>query len=599
MAFKINTLDSNSTLNIVCNTEFSNQIEFTNVAPHCSIVPEYGNDICNKAYVDSHIASGGNNFLYFNYSADASGALDASNVALKKIGSSIVITTETDLSRNQLGTQKIASFITDIGIPYITTIPSGIWTLNQFGMCDGTHDGTLYYYFKLLLYKPSTTSYREIGTSGYSDTVDALTPALYFATLSLGETSCELEERVVIEVWSVGVNTGNSTFNSYYQGSHYSYITCPLLIGANLLNLNNSWTGSNSFSQPVSVPNTTYPSNNTTVANTTYLTNYVNVADTQTISGVKTFTQTPVSNGTLSVDSSNNSIPTTSWVKSALNYLKSTENVWLIQQTFTQTPVSLGELLTSDESSKLSTTAWVTAKLISVLPSIGQLAATNLWTNVNTFSQGINSSKIDTNTSVLNIGTVNASTINIGSASKVVMISGSVASAITTGTITAPSAVHQTTTLNYSTLPTFTSSQIGYTAKAFLTTTTALPATGVGNIPCNVPISMGVWHISYSIRIVSTGTTTFTKIETFMTYNTSSGLPTSDPIYYGTNSILNTTIVTSSDIYAVSGSGVIFNPVLSKIIQLYCIPTYTTIGVPYFIGMTTTPVTFLTATRIG
>jgi hypothetical protein len=292
MSLKVNNISSDNILSVDCSTTFINQVEFSDFVPHCSVVPEYGNDICNKSYVDSHIASGGANFLYFNYSV-------ASNVnSTKQLGQSIVITTTTELNRQQLGTQLISSFITNIGIPYITTIPSGIWSLNQFGMCDGNHNGTLYYYFKLRLYKPSTSTYTELGTSGNSNTVDALTtPALYFATLSLGETNCSLEDRIVIEVWSVGVGTGSHTFNSYYQGSNYSYITCPLLTGQNLLNQNNAWTGTNSFSQPVSVQNTTYPNNSTTVPNTAYLTNYVNVSDTQTIGGIKTFSS-PIILGT-------------------------------------------------------------------------------------------------------------------------------------------------------------------------------------------------------------------------------------------------------------------------------------------------------------
>ena len=55
--------DSGATLDI------NGQAVFTNLAPHCDIVPEYSNDLCNKSYVDSRISSGGQSFLYCNYSA--------------------------------------------------------------------------------------------------------------------------------------------------------------------------------------------------------------------------------------------------------------------------------------------------------------------------------------------------------------------------------------------------------------------------------------------------------------------------------------------------------------------------------------------------
>lgn len=228
------------------------------------------------------------------------------------------------------------------------------------------------------------------------------------------------------------------------------------------------------------------------------------------------------------------------WVQSVITYLKTTlVNTWTQIQTFTVFPVCLAtDPIATDNGSTLCTNKWVQ----SVITYLKASGTSNTWLGLQTFSNPF--------------------------------------------------------TLNYSTFPTFTSSQIGYTVKSILTTNQALPASGSGSIPCNVSISMGVWHISYSIRILSTGTTTFTKLETFMTYNTSVGLPTSDPFYYGTNTNLNSTIVTSSNIYAVSGSGVVFNPVSPKVIQLYCIPTYTTTGVPSFLGLAT-PVTFLTATRIA
>ena len=214
------------------------------LAPHCVVVPTFSEDLANKLYVDSRIASGGSNFLYFNYSVDS----DISPL-VKKLGNSIVIATLQTVSTTQLNTNSIAKFISDVGVPNITTIPSGIWELNQWGNAVGGHAGTLFYFFKLFTYRPSTLTYTLRGQSGNSKVIDLTTPSLYFATLSLGSFSVLLEDRIVIEVFSIGTGTGGvNTLNSYYQGNNYSYLTCPIIEGTDLLNKNNTWTGTNTFS---------------------------------------------------------------------------------------------------------------------------------------------------------------------------------------------------------------------------------------------------------------------------------------------------------------------------------------------------------------
>ena len=233
------TTTINDDLVVTGTTTATGQAEFT-LVPHCNVVPTFSEDLTNKAYVDSRIASGGSNFFYFNYSV-------VSDVPIKQLGNSIVIAALQTVNTPQLGTQSIATFISDVGVPNITSIPSGIWELNQWGNAVGGHAGTLVYFFTLSTYRPSTGVTTLQGTSGNSAVISLTTPSLYFASLSLGTFAVALEDRIVIEVKSLGVGTGVNTLNSYYQDTYYSYLSCPIIEGTDLLNKNNTWTGSNSF----------------------------------------------------------------------------------------------------------------------------------------------------------------------------------------------------------------------------------------------------------------------------------------------------------------------------------------------------------------
>ena len=67
---------------------------------------------------------------------------------------------------------------------------------------------------------------------------------------------------------------------------------------ADLLNINNTWTGINSFTNATTVPNLVFPLNTTNAVNSSYLTsNYVNIATAQSISGQKTFSSNILASG--------------------------------------------------------------------------------------------------------------------------------------------------------------------------------------------------------------------------------------------------------------------------------------------------------------
>jgi len=282
----VNQIASNTLapLNMASDTQFAGQTTF-NLAPHCNVDPSTAEDLANKSYVDSRLVnSGSGTNLYFNYS------VSDIITPYKQLGTSIVITTQTTINTPQAGTQFIASFITDLGYPGTTTIPSGIWELNQFGRQVGGSGGVLRYYFTL-----STINILGgitlLGTSGYSADINTSVTDIFFAQLPLGILTLLNTERLFIEIYSLGTGTGvGHTLDSQFQAGTYSYVTTPLVSGSNFLSLNNVFTGSNSFTNAITMPTMAYPNNTTNGANTAYLTaNYVNNSATQTIGGAKTF----------------------------------------------------------------------------------------------------------------------------------------------------------------------------------------------------------------------------------------------------------------------------------------------------------------------
>ena len=239
MSLKVNIILADEMLDI------NSQTVFNTYAPHCDVNPTFNEDLCNKLYVDSRVSSGGASFLYLNHSLSS----DIVPLTYKQLGTSLVTTSTEIVTTNQLNEQLIASFITNTGVPYVTSIPSGIWELNQYGMTDGNTNGTLYYFFRLFSYNTTTNTPTPIGTSGLSSPVIAKNvPDLYFAILSTGVITLGINDRLLLQIYNIGTNTGPHTLNSYYQGENSSYFTGPLLTNANLLTSNNTWIGTNSFS---------------------------------------------------------------------------------------------------------------------------------------------------------------------------------------------------------------------------------------------------------------------------------------------------------------------------------------------------------------
>ena len=228
-------------------------------------------------------------------------------------------------------------------------------------------------------------------------------------------------------------------------------------------------------------------------------------------------------------------------------------------------------------------------------------------------TESIRTNSIDTITGALTIGGDNITQVNIN---EDVAISGTLtATTVTaTGGITTPLPI----LLSYTTVPTFTSNQIGYQQIRTLTTTTANIATNTTTVvPFSTAISLGVgvWNISFGLRFISSGTTNITFYETVAQFGSaiSIGGQTMPRLLNMTQYALTSGSfsVTSTENLAINDSITITNNVASNSLVLVIRIIYTgTMGsIISLLGATggsvgppvvpDSPNTYLIATRIG
>jgi hypothetical protein len=227
-----------------------------------------------------------------------------------------------------------------------------------------------------------------------------------------------------------------------------------------------------------------------------------------------------------------------------------------------------------------------------------------------TASNSIKTNSIDTVTEgTLTIGGTNTTSVNI---SENTTVTGTLGATTVTasGGITTPLPI----LLSYTTLPTFTSNQIGYQdVRTLITTSESLvndTRTPISFPSGNILLPIGVWSISFGIRFISTGTTLVTGYETYTTY--ASGIFIGGFILAKTLGLTSYTTtagssfsVTSTNNLAINDSINIINTIAGNDLSLEVRVLFT--GDPIAVlGETVispetvaTPNTYLIATRIG
>ena len=151
--------------------------------------------------------------------------------------------------------------------------------------------------------------------------------------------------------------------------------------------------------------------------------------------------------------------------------------------------------------------------------------------------------------------------------------------------------------LPYTTLPTLTSTQIGYTITYFPSTSITMSSSPSNQIISSFTLPIGVWSCSYVVRFINqSGTTSFTNLTLDMNLPTP---PTGYPTTYGYNqhNVAETSIALGYANIAVSGSSIITNGV-SQTLNLNLLATFTATGLAQIEG-STIPCTYMMATRIA
>ena len=198
-------------------------------------------------------------------------------------------------------------------------------------------------------------------------------------------------------------------------------------------------------------------------------------------------------------------------------------------------------------------------------------------------------------------GATQTSTVNIGS--------GTTTGAIAIGNTSNTTSLWNTTTnLSYSSYPTYTTSQIGYTSSVYLSTSggNALTTSGGQFSPLSFSsIPIGLWAVSYATRVTATSTTATTTVTSYQTWININNQTGSVPYAYGSSGIgvpsltvgTYTTGIASS--IATNGCAIINIKVACTISLTYIALASASIS---FWNDGTSPInpsTYLTITRIG
>ena len=250
---------------IASNTSFSGDlniagdVSFNNLStpPHCATLPSNANDLCNKQYVDSQ-APLTSYQLFMNYSETFTTPAPGSIVYKKLNPLEITSPSTYGWTISSIGSQLIAGFFNSlIGINIPTSIPAGVWTLlcyaNVSAIADQSHVGI---YYTLVGYN-SVGAETVLYTSPTSALITVVSPLIGTSSVSgtVPLTSLVGYTGLGVKLYIVS-NIGTArTGNIYFQNtSSYTSILTSFAVqqAPDLLNLNNTWTGTNSFSNATS-----------------------------------------------------------------------------------------------------------------------------------------------------------------------------------------------------------------------------------------------------------------------------------------------------------------------------------------------------------
>jgi hypothetical protein len=233
-------------------TDFSGLVNFNNITtpPHCSAPPLEGNDLANKAYVDSQ-APLTSYIVYLNYTETFT---TSTPTVYKKLNAEEVYTpTSVALATTNLTPVLIAGFFnTKADLLFADVIPPGNFNLILFAnVADANDQNHLELNYSLIGVTAGGVE-TIIYTSAYSNTINVIAPAIgtYTCSLTVPSTSILAYTQIGIKVYVRSNINANRNGNIFFQYTS-SYSSLQTSFGttqaSNILTTNNTWTGINTF----------------------------------------------------------------------------------------------------------------------------------------------------------------------------------------------------------------------------------------------------------------------------------------------------------------------------------------------------------------
>lgn len=216
-----------------------NQLMTFNASPQVPY-PSIGDDVVNKSYVDTMIGnySGAGINLYLNC---VNTTYTLSN---QMINGAFTKIENIPLSN----TTPFATFISDFS--NLTVIPTGIWAMTLYGYVSSAV-GLAQYYFTLSRRRSGVDT--VIETSSFSKDMNGVNPTnpdtfQSILTLRSAYTDIVLTDTLVIKLYTRETGASSATLTAYFGGEYYSFVTSSLSGGTSILTMNNTFTGTNTFS---------------------------------------------------------------------------------------------------------------------------------------------------------------------------------------------------------------------------------------------------------------------------------------------------------------------------------------------------------------
>lgn len=242
-------------------TDFSGLVNFNNIStpPHCPAVPLSGNDLCNKAYVDSQ-APLTSYIVYLNYTETFT---TTTPTIYKKLNPLEVFTpTLIPFATTNTTPVLIAGFFnTKADLLFADVIPPGNFNLVLFANCDSATDQNHLELNYTLIGVTAGGVETIIYTSAYTNSINVIAPQIgtYTCQLTIPSTSILAYTQIGVKVYVRSNINANRSGNIFFQYTS-SYSSLQTSFGttqaSNILTTNNSWTGINTFTNTTNLNST-------------------------------------------------------------------------------------------------------------------------------------------------------------------------------------------------------------------------------------------------------------------------------------------------------------------------------------------------------